>query len=92
MGRTWSPQDTRPARIARRRHRQRHRRLESGSRGSSDFQGVAPRAGNPTNALLNYLYAMVEAECHIAALAVRLDPAIGVMHSDLRATILWRAI
>src|SRR5262249_16426176 len=43
------------------------------------------RAANPTNALLNYVYAIVEAETRIAAIAVGLDPAIGVLHSDLRA-------
>ncbi len=34
--------------------------------------------------MLNYLYAIVEAEARIAALAVGLDPGIGVMHADQR--------
>lgn len=43
------------------------------------------KATNPANAILNYLYAILEAEARIAALAVGLDPGIGVMHADLRA-------
>ena len=43
------------------------------------------RAANPANALLNYVYAIVEAETRIASIAVGLDPGIGIMHSDLRA-------
>jgi CRISPR/Cas system-associated endonuclease Cas1 len=38
----------------------------------------------PANALLNYAYAILEAEARIAAPAVGLDPAIGVMHLDAR--------
>jgi hypothetical protein len=34
---------------------------------------------------LNYVYAIVEAETRIASIALGLDPAIGIMHSDLRA-------
>lgn len=59
--------------------------LRFGSRRSPLSSPSPRRAGNPANALLNYVYAIVEAECRIAALAVGLDPAIGVMHSDLRA-------
>jgi CRISPR-associated endonuclease Cas1 len=42
----------------------------------------ARRAVNPANAVLNYLYAMLEAEAVIATLAMRLDPALGVLHAD----------
>jgi len=42
-------------------------------------------AANPANALLNYAYAIVEAEARIAALAVGLDPGMGVLHADLKA-------
>jgi CRISPR-associated endonuclease Cas1 len=46
----------------------------------------APRlAVNPINALLNYLYAMLEAETRIACLAVGLDPSLGIVHADFRA-------
>ncbi len=43
----------------------------------------SPRlAANPINALLNYLYAIVEAETRIASLAGGLDPGLGFMHAD----------
>lgn len=44
---------------------------------------ASPRkAANPANALLNYLYAMLEAEAGIAALTVGLDPGMGFLHAD----------
>ncbi len=43
----------------------------------------SPRlAANPANALLNYLYAVLEAEAIIAARVIGLDPGLGVMHAD----------
>jgi len=42
------------------------------------------KATNPANALLNYLYAILEAEARIAALTMGLDPGMGVMHADQR--------
>ncbi len=43
----------------------------------------SPRlATDPVNALLNYAYAIVEAEARIALLAVGLDPGLGVLHAD----------
>jgi CRISPR-associated endonuclease Cas1 len=45
----------------------------------------SPRnAVNPANALLNYLYAILESEARIAVSAVGLDPALGILHADLR--------
>jgi CRISPR-associated endonuclease Cas1 len=45
----------------------------------------APRAAtNPVNALLNYLYALLESEARLALLAVGLDPTLGVLHADQR--------
>lgn len=45
----------------------------------------SPRlAVNPANAILNYLYALLEAEARVALLAVGLDPGIGVIHADVR--------
>jgi CRISPR associated protein Cas1 len=41
-------------------------------------------ACNPANALLNYLYAILEAEAAIAARAVGLDPGIDMLHADQR--------
>jgi CRISPR-associated endonuclease Cas1 len=52
---------------------------------SSAF-GSGPRlAVNPANGLLNYLYAILEAETRIALLTVGLDPALGIVHADYRA-------
>lgn len=52
-----------------------------GSR-TSPLTGGSRLAGNPANAILNYLYAVLESETRIAALAVGLDPGIGVLHAD----------
>ena len=40
------------------------------------------KSTNPANAILNYLYAIVEAEARLAALAVGCDPGLGIMHAD----------
>jgi len=47
--------------------------------------GSPRKAVNPANAILNYLYAILEAEARIAALAVGLDPMLGLLHTDGRA-------
>lgn len=52
-----------------------------GSR-SSPLTGGPRLAGNPTNAMLNYLYALLEAEASIAARIVGLDPGLGFLHAD----------
>jgi hypothetical protein len=39
-------------------------------------------ATNPVNAILNYLYAVLEAESRLAAATLGLDPGIGVLHLD----------
>ena len=41
-------------------------------------------ATNPANALLNYLYSLLEAETKLACMRVGLDPGIGVWHLDKR--------
>ncbi len=47
--------------------------------------GRTPRtAASPVNALLNYGYALAEAEARLAAQAVGLDPGLGVIHTDQR--------
>jgi CRISPR-associated endonuclease Cas1 len=46
--------------------------------------GTARNATDPINALLNYLYKLLEAEGHIATQAVGLDPGLGVLHADFR--------
>jgi CRISPR-associated endonuclease Cas1 len=47
---------------------------------------TSPRlAVNPPNAMLNYLYAMLESEARLALAALGLDPGLGVLHNDLRS-------
>jgi hypothetical protein len=51
--------------------------------GRSSPLANGPRvAANPANAVLNYLYALLEAEATLAARIVGLDPGLGVMHVD----------
>jgi CRISPR/Cas system-associated endonuclease Cas1 len=42
------------------------------------------KAERPVNALLNYVYALVEAEAILACQAVGLDAGLGLVHSDTR--------
>jgi CRISPR-associated endonuclease Cas1 len=42
------------------------------------------KATDPVNAMLNYAYALAEVECRIACVAVGLDPALGVVHTDIK--------
>jgi CRISPR-associated endonuclease Cas1 len=57
-----------------------------GSRASQlRHSGRSPRdAADPINALLNYGYALAEAEARLAILAVGLDPGLGIVHTDIR--------
>ena len=48
----------------------------------SPLTGSPRLAVNPPNALLNYLYALLESESRLAAAALGLDPGIGVLHAD----------
>jgi hypothetical protein len=43
------------------------------------------KAVNPANAILNYLYAILEAEARLAALSVGADPMLGFLHADRRS-------
>jgi CRISPR-associated endonuclease Cas1 len=46
----------------------------------------SPRlATNPANAMLNYLYAVLESEASLAAAALGLDPGLGFIHVDTPA-------
>jgi CRISPR-associated endonuclease Cas1 len=49
---------------------------------ASPLTGYARLAASPANAILNYLYAILEAEATIAARVVGLDPGLGVLHAD----------
>jgi CRISPR-associated endonuclease Cas1 len=51
----------------------------------SPLTGSPRIAANPANAILNYLYAVLESESRLAAAALGLDPGIGVLHVDTEA-------
>src|SRR6266566_1006791 len=51
----------------------------------SPLSGSPRLAANPANAMLNYLYALLEAESRLAAATLGLDPGLGVIHVDTRA-------
>lgn len=48
----------------------------------SPLSGSPRVATNPINAILNYLYALLEAECRLAVAALGLDPGMGILHMD----------
>jgi CRISPR-associated endonuclease Cas1 len=48
----------------------------------SPLTGSPRLAANPPNAILNYLYAVLEAEARLGAAALGLDPGLGVLHAD----------
>src|SRR5436309_9781752 len=48
----------------------------------SPLTGSPRLATNPANAILNYLYSLVESESRLAAAACGLDPGLGVLHAD----------
>jgi CRISPR-associated endonuclease Cas1 len=48
----------------------------------SPLTGSPRLAANPANAILNYLYAVLESESRLAAAALGLDPGLGVLHVD----------
>lgn len=50
---------------------------------TSLLSGKPSRATTPGNALLNYLYAILESEMTTALLARGLDPGIGMFHADI---------
>jgi CRISPR-associated endonuclease Cas1 len=49
---------------------------------ASTLSGSPRLAVNPVNAILNYLYALLEAECRLALTTLGLDPEMGVLHMD----------
>jgi CRISPR-associated endonuclease Cas1 len=48
----------------------------------SPLTGSPRLAINPPNAILNYLYAVLESEARLAAAELGLDPGLGVLHRD----------
>jgi CRISPR-associated endonuclease Cas1 len=51
----------------------------------SPLSGSPRLAANPSNAILNYLYAVLESEACLAATALGLDPGLGFIHVDTPA-------
>jgi hypothetical protein len=51
----------------------------------SPLTGSPRLAVNPANAMLNYLYALLESESRLALAALGLDPGIGMLHVDAPA-------
>jgi CRISPR-associated endonuclease Cas1 len=51
----------------------------------SPLTGSPRLAANPVNAILNYLYALLESEARLAVAAMGLDPGMGVLHVDTTA-------
>ena len=51
----------------------------------SPLTGSPRLASNPLNAMLNYLYALLESEARLAVAALGLDPGLGVLHGDTPA-------
>ena len=51
----------------------------------SPLTGSPRLACNPPNAILNYLYALLESESRLAAATMGLDPGLGVLHTDTTA-------
>jgi CRISPR-associated protein Cas1 len=50
----------------------------------SPISGSPRCAVNPPNAILNYLYAILESEARLSLAAVGLDPGLGFLHVDSR--------
>jgi CRISPR-associated endonuclease Cas1 len=48
----------------------------------SPISGTSRRPPNPVNAILNYLYTLLETETRLAITALGLDPGFGLLHVD----------
>jgi CRISPR-associated endonuclease Cas1 len=55
------------------------------SRRVSPLTGGPRTAADPINAILNYLYGLLEAESRIALEALGLDAGLGILHTDQRS-------
>jgi CRISPR-associated endonuclease Cas1 len=51
----------------------------------SPLTGSPRTAVNPPNAMLNFLFALLESESSLAAAVLGMDPALGVLHVDTKA-------
>ena len=54
---------------------------------SSPRSSANRKAERPVNALLNYCFALLEAEAVLACQAVGLDPGLGIVHADARGRV-----
>jgi hypothetical protein len=54
-------------------------------RSGHDCAGSPRTAATSINALLNYLYAILETEVRLAVLTIGLDPGMGILHADQRS-------
>ena len=52
---------------------------------ASPLTGSSRLAATPPNAILNYLYTVLESEARLAAVALGLDAGLGVLHTDTHA-------
>jgi CRISPR-associated protein Cas1 len=52
---------------------------------TSPLTGSPRLAASPANAMLNYLYTLLESEARLAAAALGLDPGLGFLHLDTPA-------
>ena len=80
----WGAWADLPVRFARRDQDRVPEHWRSFGTRSSPLTGSSRKAVNPPNALLNYLYALLEAETAITIRTAGLDPGIGVLHADQR--------
>lgn len=80
----WSAWAAVPVRFARKARAQVPDHWRTFGARHSPLTGSPRTASNPANAILNYLYAIAEAECRLALLTVGLDPGMGIVHVDQR--------
>jgi len=80
----WSAWASLPVRIGGRDADQLPRHWSSFDQRHSPLSNGPRQACNPANAILNYLYALLEAETTLACHTVGLDPTLGIFHTDQR--------
>jgi CRISPR-associated endonuclease Cas1 len=61
-----------------------HWQIYEGRRRVLHSSNANRKAERPVNALLNYCFALLEAEAVLACQAVGLDPGLGIVHNDAR--------
>lgn len=81
----WAAWASVPVRFARKDARRVPEHWQTFGVRTSPLTASPRKAANPANAILNYLYAILETEARIAALAVGLDPGMGFLHADQKS-------